>query len=127
MGHTLYEPPVKPLVPKRTLKTLLVLFALAAAGGYLYQREPGWFADVAGGVLGFFGHETTTIDVATIPTRADVLLDGERMTELPLHVRKDGAVHRVSAIAPGYEPADVSFRADGDKHLILTLRPEKRR
>jgi hypothetical protein len=124
---TLYTPPRQPLVTRRTLKVLLVVLGLAAAGAYLYQREPGWFARAASSVLGWFGHETIAVEVATAPTRADVLLDGERVTELPLRVRKDEAVHRVTAVAPGYEPAEVSFKADGDKHLILTLRPAKRR
>jgi hypothetical protein len=127
MGHTLYEPPVKPLVRKKTLKILLILFVVAGAGGYLYQRQPGWFANVAAGILGFFGHETVTVEVTTSPTSADLLLDGERVTDLPLHVRKDGAIHQVSAVAPGYQLSEVPFRADGDKHLFLTLRPGKRR
>jgi hypothetical protein len=127
MARTLYEPPVKPVIHKHTLKTLLILLAVAMAGVFLYQRQPGWFAGVASSILGFFGHETVIVEVATTPTRADVLLDGERMTELPLRVRQDGAIHHVSAIAPGYEPADVTFRADGNKRLLLTLRPSKRR
>jgi len=127
MVTTLYEPPRKPILPKRLIKVLLIGLAVLAIGGYLYRRQPGWFADVAGSVLGLFGYEMISVDVATTPTRADILLDGERMTELPLHVRKDGASHRVSAIAPGFEPAEVTFRAESDQHLILTLKPAKRR
>jgi hypothetical protein len=127
MGRTLYEPPVKPVIRKHTLKIVVLLLAVIASLVYLYQQRPGWFAEVASSIMGFFGHETVTVEVATTPTRADVLLDGERMTELPLRVRKDGAIHHVSAIAPGYDMADVAFRADGDKRLILTLKPDRRR
>ena len=124
---TLHTPPRKPLVTGRSLKVLLVVLGLVTAGAYLYQREPRWFSRAASSILGWFGYQTIAVEVVTAPTRADILLDGERMTELPLRVRKDDAVHRVTAVAPGYQPAEVSFRADGDKHLILTLRPAMRR
>ena len=126
MAPTLYEPPRKRLFSGRAVKVLLVLLVVAGAGGYLYQRQPGWFAHAAASFLGLFGYELVTINVATTPTRANVLLDGERMTELPLRVRRDGGSHRVSAVAPGFEPTEVTFTADGDKHLILTLKPERR-
>ena len=127
MAATLYEPPRKPLLPRRLVKVLLVGLVALAVGGYLYRRQPGWFTGVANSVPGLFGYEMASIDVATTPTRADILLDGERVTELPFSVRRDGATHRVSAIAPGFDPAEVTFRAEGDRHLILTLKPAKRR
>jgi hypothetical protein len=127
MVGTLYEPPRKTHVSRRALAVLLVVLVLAGAGGYLYQREPGWFGQAAARIIGLFGYEMVAVDVATSPTRADILLDGERVTSLPVHVRRDDAVHRVSAIAPGYETSEVSFKADGDKHLFLTLRPAKKR
>jgi hypothetical protein len=125
MAPTLYTPPPKVLISKRTFKVLLVLIVLGSAGAFLARQQPGWFANAASSILGWFGHETIAVDVATSPTRADILLDGERMTELPLRVRKDAALHRVSAVAPGYDPAEVTFKADADKRLILTLRPAK--
>jgi hypothetical protein len=124
---TLYTPPPRVLISKRTFKVLLVLIVLASAGAYLARQQPGWFSEAAATVLGWFGHETIAVDVATSPARADILLDGERKTELPIRVRKGEALHRISAIAPGYEPAEVTFKADTDKHLFLTLRPAKRR
>lgn len=125
MAPTLYEPPRKRLFSGRSVKVLLVLLVVAGAGGYLYQRQPGWFANATASFLGLFGYELVTIEVATTPTQANILLDGERMTELPLRVRRDGGSHRVSAIAAGFAPAELTFTADGNKHLILTLRPEK--
>jgi hypothetical protein len=123
---TLYTPPPKPLVSKRTIRVVMVLLVLAGLGGYLYLHPPAWLRWTGTAFQGC-GHPMITVNVTTTPTRADVLLDGERMTELPLHVRQDGAIHRVTAIAPGYEPADVAFKADENKNLILTLRPPKRR
>lgn len=127
MPGTLYEPPRKPLIHKRTLLVLLVLLVLAGAGGYLYQRQPHLFSEAAASLLGLFGYEVVAVDVAVSPTRADILLDGERVTSLPVRVRRDGAVHRVTAIAPGYETAEVTFKADADRTLFLTLRPAKKR
>lgn len=126
MAATLYQPPRKPLLSGRFIMLLLVLGAIAAAA-YLWQQNPGWLGRASVGLLNLFGRELVTVEVATVPTRADVLLDGERMTELPLHVPHDGTAHQVTAVAPGYEPSTVSFRADGDRHLILTLRPSKGR
>jgi hypothetical protein len=124
---TLYEPPRKPILPRRVLKGLLLAATLAVVGVYLYRAPPGWLTNAATSVLGLFGHELVTIEVTTNPVRADVLLDGDRTESLPLHVRRDGAIHRVSAIAPGYDPAEVTFHADGNRHLILTLHPARRR
>jgi hypothetical protein len=127
MSRTLYEPPSKTRILGRWIKVLLVVLLLVGAGGYLYQRHPGLATRAAATVLGWFGREMITVEVTTSPTRAEVLLDGERMEELPLHVPKDDALHRVSAIAPGYAPAEVTFKADGPKQLFLTLRPAKQR
>ncbi|MBN2574006.1 MAG: hypothetical protein JXP73_05520 [Deltaproteobacteria bacterium] len=127
MPGTLYEPPRKPLVRKRTLLMLLVLLALAGGGGYLHHRHPGWFGKAAASVLGLFGHEMVAVDVAVSPTRADILLDGERITSLPAYVRRDEATHRVTAIAPGYETTEVTFKANADRRLFLTLKPAKKR
>jgi hypothetical protein len=124
---TLYEPSRKPILPRRVLKGLAVAAVLVAVSTYLYRAQPGWLTRLATSVLEFFGREMVTLEVETNPVRADVLLDGERAESLPLHVRKDGAVHRVSAVAPGYEPVEVPFTADGNRHLILTLRPAKLR
>ncbi len=123
---TLYRPPPKPLLPRRVLKGLVVALLLAGVGGYLYQRQPGWFTQAVTALIGLFGYEVITVDVATTPARADILLDGQRVTSLPLHVRRDEANHRLMAVAPGYEPAEVSFRADGNRRLILTLKPARR-
>ncbi len=119
---TLYQPPRKPLLPRPVLKGLLVGLLLVGAGAYLYQRQPGWFTRAATSVIGLFGYEMVTIEVATTPVRADILLDGERTSSLPLHVRRDSSTHRVTAIAPGFEPAEISFPADGDRSLFLTLK-----
>jgi hypothetical protein len=127
MAGTLYEPPVKPLITARGLRIAVVVLALGGVGAYLYQREPGWIGKVGSVVLGLFGYELVAVDVITTPARTDILLDGTRVTELPLHVRHDDAIHRVTAIAPGYEPAEVTFKADGNRQLILTLRPAKNR
>ena len=122
MATTLYQPPPRPWLPGRVVKTAVVVLVLAGAGGYLYHRQPGWLSRAANGLLGLFGYEMVTVEVMTTPTRTDVLLDGVRMTELPLQVRRDHAIHRVSAIAPGYETAEITFMADGDRQLILTLK-----
>lgn len=119
---TLYEPPRRPLLPRSVLKGLLVAVVLAVAGAYLYRAPPGWLTRIATGVLELVGHEMVTVDVETTPVRSDILLDGVRMESLPLHLRRDGAVHRVTAIAPGYEPTEVSFTANRDQRLILTLK-----
>jgi hypothetical protein len=121
---TLYTPPRKRLFPRGTLKVLLILMVVAGLGGYLYLKKPAWLSRPDTLFPGC-GQLTITVDVATSPTRADVLLDGERMTELPLQLPRDEAIHHVIAVAPGYEPTDVSFKADGDKNLFLTLRPTK--
>jgi len=127
MTATLYEPPRKPLVSRRFVLVVIVVLTLAGLGASLYRRHPGWLDKAATGFLGLFGYELASIEVMTTPTRADILLDGERKTEIPFHVRRDGAEHRVSAIAPGFETAEISFRADGDKQLFLSLRPARRR
>jgi hypothetical protein len=127
MAATLYEPPKKTLVPRWLVAALLIIAAIALIGGYAYRRHPGWLVGAASGILGLIGYELISIDVATTPTRADILLDGERATELPLHVRRDSASHRISAIAPGFEPAEVTFKADGDRQIFLTLKPAKQR
>jgi hypothetical protein len=127
MTTTLYEPPRKPLVGKRLVVVVLVVLAVGGIGASLYRRQPGWFTKAATSILGLVGYELVSVDVATTPRQTNILLDGERVTELPLHVRRDGASHRVSAIAPGFEPVEVTFRANGDQHLILTLKPAKRR
>jgi len=127
MSTTLYQPPHKSRVSRRLVVVMLVVLALGGIGASLYRRQPRWLDRAVTSILGLFGYELASVDVATTPTRTNILLDGERMTELPLHVRRDGATHRVSAIAPGYEPSEVTFRADGDKHLILSLKPERRR
>ena len=123
---TLYTPPSKPIVPRGTLKVLLAIIVLAGLGGYLYLHKPAWLSRPDATFLGC-GHALITVDVATSPTRADVLLDGERVTELPLQVPRDEAIHHVSAIAPGYQLTEVTFKADGNKNLFLTLRPIKHR
>jgi len=127
MAATLYEPSRKPLISGTWLKRLVVLLVLVGAGAYLHERHPDWLKEASLTVLGWFGQETVTVDVVVSQTRADILLDGVRMTELPLHVRKDDAQHSVSAIAPGYLPATATFKADGDKQLFLTLRPNRGR
>jgi hypothetical protein len=124
---TLYEPQRKPVFPRRVLKGLVVAALLIGVGVYLYRAQPGWLTNTATYLLELFGHELATVEVATNPTRADVLLDGQRMESLPLHVRRDGAVHHVVAVAPGYEPAEVTFTADGNRHLVLTLKPSRHR
>jgi hypothetical protein len=123
MASTLYQPPRRSVVSGHWAKTVIVLLVLGGVGGFLYQRPPGWFTSAALSVLGLFGYEMVTVEVLTNPARADILLDGKREAELPLHVRKDDAIHRVSAIAPGYEPVEVTFKADGDHQLYLTLTP----
>ena len=124
---TLYQPPRKPIVPRPLLKGLLVALVLAGGGFYLHQSQPGWLTRLATGVIGLFGYETVAIEVSTTPARADLLLDGQRIESLPLHVRRDDADHRLTAIAPGFEPAEVTFRASANRHLILTLKPRRGR
>lgn len=123
---TLYEPPRRPLLPRSVLKGLLVAAVLAGAGGYLYRAPPGWLTRIATGALQIVGHEMVTIEVETTPVRSDVLLDGVRMESLPLHVRRDGAVHRLTAVAPGYQPVEVAFTANRDQQIILTLKSSHR-
>jgi hypothetical protein len=124
---TLYQPPPKPIFPRRVLKGLLLALLLAGVGGYLYQRQPGWFTNAATGLLGLFGYEMATVEVSTNPLRAEILLDGERMTSLPLHVRRDGSTHRVTVLSSGFETTEVTFLADGDRKLFLTLKPDRHR
>lgn len=123
---TLYQAPRKPLVPRPVLKGLFVALVLAGVSLYLYQQQPGWFTKLATSLIGLFGHETVTVDVSTTPPRADILLDGQRMESVPLHIPREDADHRVTAIAPGFEPAEVTFRANADRRLILTLKPQRR-
>jgi hypothetical protein len=124
---TLYQPPRKPIIPRPVLKGLLVALVLAGVSLYLYERQPGWFTRLATGFIGVLGYEMVTVEISTTPARADILLDGQRMESLPLHVRRDQVEHRITAIAPGFEPAEVTFRADADRRLILTLRPKRGR
>jgi hypothetical protein len=120
---TLYEPPRRPLLPRSSLKGLLLAALLVVVGGYLYRAPPGWLTRIATAALEVVGHELVTVEVETAPVRSDVLLDGVRVESLPLHVRRDGAMHRITAVAAGYEPAEVVFAADRDHQLVLTLRP----
>ena len=122
---TLYQPPRQPIIPRPVLKGLLVALVLAGAGLYLYQSQPGWVTRLATGLVGLFGYETVTVDVSTTPARADILLDGQRVTSLPIYVRREEADHQLTAIAPGFVPAKVTFRANADRQLILTLKPRR--
>lgn len=125
MTGTLYAPPRKPLVSRRLIVVVVLVLAVIGLGAALVRQRPSWLDQTVRGVLGLFGYELVSVEVETTPRQTNILLDGERMTELPLHVRRDGENHKISAIAPGFEPTEVVFRADGDKHLLLTLKPSR--
>ncbi len=100
---------------------------MALAGGLaaFHYQAPNLLARGWDSVLGLFGRELISVEVMTTPARADILLDGERITDLPARIPRDGADHQVTAVAPGYEPAAVAFRADHDRQIYLTLKRAK--
>lgn len=84
-----------------------------------YNDDDATNADEAMSTVGL------TFDVS--PPDASVSVNGGPMmsTQGELYLLEDGAEHLLTFTAPGHEPHEIRIKAEGDRHLVVTLDPEK--
>lgn len=68
--------------------------------------------------------DAVLVTVEVSPRSARLLLDGDPLPSNPVRLPRDGALHRLSALADGHEPAELPFVADKVKTVKIKLKKQ---